>query len=125
MYATTTATGLQTDQQRSLQWLKSILWVGFLIALMTLFMIEPAWATGTGTGTGAGGAAAVQARANNVALGWQNIVQGIGVAVLVIAWSWVGYMIAFNGKTMKDMMNPMVGTSIAGLAPILVGWLFS
>jgi hypothetical protein len=88
-------------------------------------MPEVAHATGTGTGTGAGGAAAAQTRINNVATGWQNIVQGVGVAVLVIAWSYVGYMIAFGGKTMKDMMPTMVGTSIAGLAPVLVGWLFS
>jgi len=26
---------------------------------------------------------------------------------------------------MKDMMNPMIGSTIAGLAPVLVGWLFS
>jgi mannitol-specific phosphotransferase system IIBC component len=52
-------------------------------------------------------------------------VQGIGVVVLIIAWSIIGYMIAFNGKTMKDMMNPMIGSTIAGLAPVLVGWLFS
>jgi TrbC/VIRB2 pilin len=95
------------------------------IALCMLVAIEPAFATGTGTGTGAGGAGAAQTRITNVATGWQNIVQGVGVAVLVIAWSYVGYMIAFAGKTMKDMFPTMVGTSIAGLAPVLVGWLFS
>lgn len=96
-----------------------------LFFLALLVAIDPAFATGTGTGTGVGGAATAQARINAVATGWQNIVQGVGVAVLVIAWSYIGYMIAFAGKTMKDMFPVMVGTSIAGLAPVLVGWLFS
>lgn len=89
-----------------------------------LFAIDPAFA-GSGTAVGAGGAGAAQTRITAVATGWQNIVQAVGVAVLVIAWSYVGYMIAFAGKTMKDMFPTMVGTSIAGLAPVLVGWLFS
>jgi hypothetical protein len=124
MYATTTAYGLHKEQQRA-QWLKSVLWIGFLIAVMALFLVEPAFATGTGTGTGAGGAAAAQTRINQVATGWQNIVQGVGIAVLVIAWSYIGYQIAFAGKTAKDMFPTMLGTSIAGLAPVLVGWMFS
>jgi hypothetical protein len=124
MYTTTTADGFYNEQQRG-QWLKSVLWIGFLIAVMALLLVEPAFATGTGTGTGAGGAAAAQARINQVATGWQNIVQGVGIAVLVIAWSYIGYMIAFAGKTAKDMFPTMLGTSIAGLAPVLVSWMFS
>lgn len=124
MYATTTVHGLHTEQQRG-QWLKSVLWFGFLCVVMALLLVEPAFATGTGTGTGGGGAAAAQARINQVAQGWQNIVQGVGIAVLIIAWSYIGYMIAFAGKTAKDMFPTMLGTSIAGLAPVLVGWMFS
>ena len=75
--------------------------------------------------TGTGGVGAAQTRINSVATGWQSIVQGVGVSVLVIAWSYIGYQIAFGGKTMKDMFPTMVGTSIAGLAPVLVSWLFS
>lgn len=111
-------------KQQQVTWTKVLVWSLVILAVM-LCMIEPAFATGTGTGTGAGGAGTAQARINAVATGWQNIVQGVGVAVLVIAWSYVGYMIAFAGKTMKDMFSVMVGTSIAGLAPVLVGWLFS
>ena len=112
------------QKQQQVTWTKVLGWSLVILAFM-LCMIEPAFATGTGTGTGAGGAATAQARINAVATGWQNIVQGVGVAVLVIAWSYIGYMIAFAGKTMKDMFSVMVGTSIAGLAPVLVGWLFS
>ncbi len=107
------------------QWLKAFLWASLFFAVTALIFAGPAFATGTGTGTGAGGAGAAQARITGVATGWQNIVQGIGIAVLVVAWSVCGYMIAFGGKTMKDMFPAMVGTSIAGLAPVLVGWLFS
>jgi hypothetical protein len=114
------------QQQTQANWSKLVLLTLFGLFVL-LCMIEPAFAggTGTGTGTAAGGAGAAQARITNVAVGWQNIVQGIGVAVLVIAWSVIGYMIAFGGKTFKDMTNPLVGSTIAGLAPILVGWLFS
>jgi hypothetical protein len=106
------------------QW-RTLLTFALVFILCTLVFLEPAFATGTGTGTGAGGAAAAQTRISAVATGWQNIVQGIGVFVLIIAWSVIGYQIAFNGKSMKDMLNPMVGSTIAGLAPVLVGWLFS
>ena len=112
------------QKQQQVTWTKVLAWSLLILAIM-LCLIEPAFATGTGTGTGAGGAGTAQARINAVAVGWQNIVQGVGVAVLVIAWSYIGYMIAFAGKTMKDMFSVMVGTSIAGLAPVLVGWLFS
>lgn len=124
MYATSTARG-HIEPGQGTQWLKSLLWFAFLFAVMALCLVEPAFATGTGTGTGVGGAAGAQARITQVATGWQNIVQGVGVAVLIIAWSYIGYMIAFAGKTAKDMFPTMLGTSIAGLAPVLVGWMFS
>jgi len=120
----TPATSLSSPLLSREQW-KTIITFALMFLLCALVFIEPAFATGTGTGTGAGGAATAQARITNVATGWQNIVQGIGVVVLIIAWSIIGYMIAFSGKTMKDMMNPMIGSTIAGLAPVLVGWLFS
>ena len=125
MYANNTA-GIAVQRESSAtQWGKALLWSFFLIAVFMFLLPGLAHATGTGTGTGTGGAGAAQTRINAVATGWQNIVQGVGVAVLVIAWSYVGYQIAFAGKTMKDMFPTMVGTSIAGLAPVLVGWLFS
>lgn len=117
--------GLPAQRKQTTDWVKAIIWSALLVAAAMILMVEPAWATGTGTGTGTGGAGAAQTRINAVAAGWQNIVQGVGVAVLVIAWSYIGYQIAFAGKTMKDMFPTMVGTSIAGLAPVLVGWLFS
>ena len=123
MYATTTAHGLQVEQQRA-YWIKSLLWAGCLF-LLALVLVDPAFATGTGTTTGTGGAAGAQARITAVAQGWQNIVMGVGVAVLIIAWCVIGYMIAFSGKTMKDLQGPAIGTTIAGLAPVIVGWLFS
>lgn len=123
MYATTTAHGLQMEQKRA-YWIKTLLWAAGLF-LLALALVDPAFATGTGTGTGTGGAAAAQARITQVAQGWQNIVMGLGVAVLIIAWSYIGYMIAFGGKTMKDLQGPAIGTTIAGLAPVIVGWLFS
>lgn len=124
MYATTTAPSLQRKQQRA-QRLKTSLRSGLSYALMSLFLAGQAFATGTGTTTGTGGAAAAQARINAVVVGWQNIVMGVGVGILTIAWSFIGYAIAFNGKTMKDLQNPAIGTTIAGLATVLVGWLFS
>lgn len=117
--------GAQMQSSNAAQWGKALMWSLMLFAAAMLLMPGLAQATGTGTGTGAGGAGAAQTRITAVATGWQNIVQGVGVAVLIIAWSYIGYMIAFGGKTMKDMMPTMVGTSIAGLAPVLVGWLFS
>lgn len=126
MDSTTTAgVVVQRECNTAVQWGKALLWSAFWVAVVYLLLPGLAHATGSGTGTGGGGAGAAQARINAVAIGWQNIVQGVGVAVLVIAWSYVGYHIAFAGKTIKDMFPTMVGTSIAGLAPILVGWLFS
>lgn len=124
MYAKTTAHGLQMQESKQSQFFKILFWSAALFAAAA-FMADPAFATGTATGTATGGAAAAQARVNAVALGWQNIVMGIGVAILIIAWSFIGYAIAFGGKTMKDLQNPAIGTTVAGLAPILVGWLFS
>lgn len=125
MYANNT-TGIAVQREsNAAQWGKALLWSFFLVAMVMFLMPGLSHATGTGTATGAGGAGAAQTRINAVATGWQNIVQGVGVAVLVIAWSYIGYQIAFAGKTMKDMFPTMVGTSIAGLAPVLVGWLFS
>ena len=118
---------MQRERNVAAEWAKALFLTALWVAVV--FFILPGLAhaggSGTGTGTAAGGAGAAQTRINAVALGWQNIVQGVGVAVLVIAWSYVGDQIAFAGKTMKDMFPTMVGTSIAGLAPILVGWLFS
>ena len=125
MYANNTAGIAVQRESNAAQWGKALLSSFFLVAIVMLLMPGLAHATGTGTGTGTGGAGAAQTRINAVATGWQNIVQGVGVAVLVIAWSYIGYQIAFAGKTMKDMFPTMVGTSIAGLAPVLVGWLFS
>ena len=125
MYALNTA-GIAVQRERNAaDWGKALLWSAFWVAIVFFLLPGLAHATGVGTGTGTGGAGAAQARINAVATGWQNIVQGVGVAVLVIAWSYIGYQIAFAGKTMKDMFPTMVGTSIAGLAPVLVGWLFS
>ena len=125
MYANNTAGIAVQRESNTAPWGKALLWSFFLVAIAMFLLPGLAHATGTGTGTGTGGAGAAQTRINAVATGWQNIVQGVGVAVLVIAWSYIGYQIAFAGKTMKDMFPTMVGTSIAGLAPVLVGWLFS
>lgn len=108
------------EQQQKTQKLRSFLMFSFLIALCALAMFEPAFA---GTGSGTGGAAT--ARIQTVVTGWQTIIVTAGVAILVIAWSVIGYFIAFGGKTMKDMMNPLIGSTVAGLAPVLVGWMFS
>lgn len=125
MYASmTTNTPVQPDRKPSTQWGTTLLW-GALLATILLFLPDLAQATGTGTTTGTGGAAGAQARITQVAVGWQNIVMGIGVAILIIAWAVIGYAISFGGKTMKDMQNPAIGTTVAGLAPVLVGWLFS
>ena len=125
MYANNTAGIAVQRESNAAQWGKALLWSFFLVAIVMFLLPGLAHATGTGTGTGTGGAGAAQTRINQVATGWQNIVQGVGGAVLVIAWSYIGYQIAYAGKTMKDMFPTMVGTSIAGLAPVLVGWLFS
>jgi len=125
MYAMNTAAiAVNRESNAKKDWAKAIMWSVLLVAV---FFLLPglAHATGTGTTTGTGGAAAAQARINDVAVGWQNIVMGVGVAILVIAWSVIGYAIAFNGKTMKDLQNPAIGSTIAGLAAVIVGWLFS
>ncbi len=124
MYVTTTGdTAVFKNRNAAMEWGRFLMWSAFCIAVVFLLMPDLAHAQATTTGTG--GAGAAQARINAVATGWQNIVQGVGVAVLVIAWSYIGYMIAFAGKTIKDMFPTMVGTSIAGLAPVLVSWLFT
>jgi hypothetical protein len=125
MYANNTAGIAVQRESNATQWGKALLWSFFLVAIAMFLLPGLAHATGTGTGTGTGGAGAAQTRITAVATGWQNIVQGVGVVVLIIAWSYIGYTIAFAGKTMKDMFPTMVGTSIAGLAPVLVGWMFS
>lgn len=123
MHPTMTARPLQLARQQRAQRLKAMMWAG--LAFATALAADPAFATGVTTSTATGGVGNAQTRINNVALGWQNIVMGVGVAFLVIAWSVIGYAIAFNGKTMKDLQGPAIGTTVAGLAPVLVGWLFS
>lgn len=119
MYAMkTTGSAVQRERNAAAQWRKVLLLSALWFAVVLFLLPGLAHATGTG------GAGAAQARINAVATGWQSIVTSVGVAVLIIAWSYVGYQIAFAGKTMKDMFPTMVGTSIAGLAPVLVGWLF-
>lgn len=126
MYASTMASdGVQSNRKATQEWVKAFLWSALLTAAVFFLLPGLAHATGTGTSTGTGGAAAAQARVTNVAVGWQNIVMGIGVAVLIISWSVIGYAISFAGKTMKDLQNPAIGSTVAGLAPVLVGWLFS
>jgi hypothetical protein len=130
VYATTiSATAPSRERNWVREWgqslLLSALWVAVVFFLLPGLAHATGTGSGTGTATGAGGATAAQARVLAVATGWQNIVQGVGVVVLIIAWSYVGYQIAFGGKTMKDMFPTMVGTSIAGLSPVLVGWMFS
>jgi hypothetical protein len=126
MFAMTSspAVVLETPAQRKQRLLRYMTMFLF-VAWAMLFMIDPAFATGTGTTSGTGGAGAAQTRVTQVATGWQNIIMGIGVVVLIIAWAFVGYQIAFQGKTMKDMGPVAIGTSVAGLAPVLVGWMFS
>lgn len=119
MFATAHTNNLFVQQQNAYK-LRSFLIFAALVAFCALAMIEPAFA---GTGSGSGGAAT--ARIQSVVTGWQTIIVTAGVAILVIAWSVIGYFIAFGGKTMKDMMNPLIGSTIAGLAPVLVGWMFS
>jgi len=125
MYATTTAGILDQRKRNAAEWVTAFLLSALLVAVVFFLLPGLANATGTGTTTGTGGAGAAQARITAVATGWQNIVMGVGVAILVISWSVIGYAIAFNGKTMKDVQGPAIGTTIAGLAPVLVGWLFS
>lgn len=119
MYATNSAQGLQVEQQHQ-HWIRVLVWAGCLV-LLALVMMNPAFATGTGTG----GSAAAKARILSVAAGWQEIIMGIGAAVLIIAWSIIAYQIAFNGKTLKDLQAPAIGSTVAGLAPVLVGWMYS
>lgn len=107
-------------EQQNAEKIRAVLMTSFFVLLAFLVMFEPAFA---GTGSGTGGAAT--ARIQSVVTGWQTIIVTAGVAILVIAWSVIGYFIAFGGKTMKDMMNPLIGSTIAGLAPVLVGWMFS
>ena len=123
--ATTVGIAVQREQNTAYEWGKALLLSALWVAVIFFVLPGLAHATGTGTTTGTGGAAAAQARVTAVATGWQNIVMGIGVAILIISWSVIGYAIAFNGKTMKDVQGPAIGTTIAGLAPVLVGWLFS
>ena len=125
MYPTTTAGFLIQRKRNAAEWVTAFLLSALLVAVVFFLLPGLANATGTGTTTGTGGAGAAQARITAVATGWQNIVMGVGVAILVISWSVIGYAIAFNGKTMKDVQGPAIGTTIAGLAPVLVGWLFS
>jgi TrbC/VIRB2 pilin len=119
MFVTAPTNNLFVQQQNAHK-LRSFLIFTALVALCALVMIEPALA---GTGTGTGGAASTRVR--DVVTGWQTIIVAAGVGILVIAWSIIGYFIAFGGKTMKDMMNPLIGSTVAGLAPVLVGWMFS
>jgi TrbC/VIRB2 pilin len=119
MLATANANNLFV-QPRNTKKMRSMVLLSLLLAVGALAAFEPAFA---GTGTGTGGAAT--ARIQSVVTGWQTIIVTAGVAILIVAWSVIGYFIAFGGKTMKDMTNPLVGSTVAGLAPVLVGWMFS
>jgi len=123
--ATAKFTVPHAQKDAAAEWSKVIFWTALWVAVVMFLLPGLAHATGTGTATGTGSAAAAQARINAVSVGWQNIVMGVGVAILIVSWSVIGYAIAFNGKTMKDLQGPVIGTTVAGLAPVLVGWLFS
>jgi TrbC/VIRB2 pilin len=116
--ASTFIGGSQRGEQAR-QWLKAIVWSAVAFVATALLLVDPAFATGTGTGGTAG------ARVQTIVSGWQTIIVTAGVGFLIIAWSFFGYQFAMNGKTMKDIQGPLIGSSIAGLAPVLVGWMFS
>lgn len=112
----TTINNIFAPSAQNAQKLRSHLFFAFLLVLCLLVLVEPAFAGGSSSATAA--------KVKSVAEGWQGIITGVGVAVLIVAWSIIGYMIAFSGKTLKDMTNPLIGSTIAGIAPILVSWLF-
>ena len=114
-----TTIGRSHSGEQARQWLKAFVCSALAFVAMALFMVDPAFATGTGTGGTAG------ARVQTVVTGWQTIIVTAGVGFLIIAWSFFGYQVAMGGKTMKDVQGPLLGSSIAGLAPVLVGWMFS
>jgi hypothetical protein len=116
-----TTPGMSLHVVNNSAWHRAKPWLLSLVCIALMGLLLPSLAHATGTG----GSDAAQARINAVANSWQSIVQGVGVAVLVVAWSYIGYQIAFAGKTMKDMFATMLGSSIAGLAPVLVAWLFT
>jgi ABC-type spermidine/putrescine transport system permease subunit I len=97
-------------------WLKALFYTGLAVVLY-------AFALQCFAGTGTSGA--VQARVTQTATSFQIIMTSIGVAILIAAFCWVGYGMAFGGKRWADVANPIYGCLIAGMAPILVGWLFS
>jgi hypothetical protein len=118
MYASTTAgIAVQRERNATQAWGRALLLSALWVAI-TFFLLP-------GIAHATGGSDAAQARINDVALGWQEIITGVGIFVLIVAWSWIGYMIAFGGKTAKDMFPVILGSSIAGLAPVLVAWMFS
>jgi hypothetical protein len=105
------------------QWFKAIMW-STLIVVLAILMMNPAFAGGP-TGGAAGTAAATQTRILGVVTGWQLILFAIGAFIVAGAFMYVGYGMMFGGKQLKDMTNVVFGAMIAGMGPMLAGWLFS
>jgi TrbC/VIRB2 pilin len=104
------------------QWFKALMW-SVLIVAMAIVMMSPALAGPTGGA--AGTAAATQTRILGVVTGWQLILFAIGAFIVAGAFMYVGYGMMFGGKQLKDMTNVVFGAMIAGMGPMLAGWLFS
>lgn len=127
MYAlqTNASTALQSPAENRKQWLKVILTTLFFAALAVLIMVEPAFAqTAPPAGGGSGTAASASARITSVTTGFQGVLYSIGGVLLTAAFMYTGYAMAFGGKQWKDIANVVYGAVIAGLAPVIVGWLF-
>lgn len=102
-------------QQKTTQLLRIVLVTSFVVGLV-LLSTESALA---------GPLATVQTRVTAVTTGFTGILTAIGIAVLTGAFLYVGYGMAFNSKKWSDVGNVAYGALIAGIATIIVPWLFS
>lgn len=74
---------------------------------------------------GAGTVATTQARITAVTGDFNNIMLGVGTAILTAAFAFVGYSMAFGGKKWSDVANVAYGAAIAGVGGLAVGWLYT
>lgn len=97
---------------------KAVIFSILALAAFYLMVAHPAFA-------GTGNASQVSQRASGVATGLLGVLQIVGVAVLTVAFMWVGYSMAFGQKKWSDVANVAYGAFVAGLGGVLVGWLFN
>lgn len=118
---------LANPPQISLKWQRIGLGMLILLSIFAMFFAGPVMAQDAPVPTpgGTGSAATTTGRIYDVLNGLYGIFYGIGLVIITMAFLYVGYGMAYNGKRWSDVTNVFFGAMIAGMAAMAAGWFFS